>query len=138
MNDAFVGWLNKELEQRGWSRSEAARRGSISSSSYYKVITGQADPGLKFCTAVARAFRVPLDEVLLRAGMVPSSRRRVDQVNEFGILYRVEDPAARERTEEMLDVFYRCSQRDQELVLEICQRLAGTTPLIIGEEEHEP
>jgi len=34
----FSEWLDKKLEEKGWSRSEAARRGSVSASMYDKVI----------------------------------------------------------------------------------------------------
>ena len=44
----FAEWIVDELNSRGWSRSEAARRGSISPSMMDKVITGSSEPGLVF------------------------------------------------------------------------------------------
>lgn len=67
----FVSWLNAELDRRGWSRSEAARRGGISASMFDKVINGYAKPGLDFCVGVSRAFSVSTVEVLQRAGLIP-------------------------------------------------------------------
>ena len=67
--DNFSEWLIELLEERGWSRSEAARRGQISPSMFDKVINQYANPGIKFCMGVARAFDIPLQEVLIRAGL---------------------------------------------------------------------
>jgi transcriptional regulator with XRE-family HTH domain len=65
----FSVWLNQELETRGWSRSEAARRGKVSASMFDKVINGQAKPGINFCRGVAKAFNLPVIEVFRRAGI---------------------------------------------------------------------
>ncbi len=65
----FSVWLNQELETRGWSRSEAARRGNVSASMFDKVINGQAKPGIDFCRGVAKAFNLPVIEVFRKAGI---------------------------------------------------------------------
>ena len=65
----FSVWLNQELEVRGWSRSEAARRGGVSASMFDKVINGQAKPGINFCRGVAKAFNLPVIEVFRQAGI---------------------------------------------------------------------
>jgi len=67
----FVNWLTAELESRHWSRSEAARRGGISPSSFDKVINGYSQPGLAFCQGIARAFNMPLEYVFVQAGILP-------------------------------------------------------------------
>lgn len=53
-----------ELEKRGWSRSEAARRGGISPSTFDKIINGFSEPGIRFLKGIAQAFDVPLIEVI--------------------------------------------------------------------------
>lgn len=70
--ESFVNWLNAELDRRGWSRSEAARRGGISDSMFGKVIGGFANPGIDFCRGVSRAFDVPMEEVFRLAGILPA------------------------------------------------------------------
>ena len=54
----------KELESRGWSRSEAARRGDISPSMFDKVINGYAEPGMKFLKGISKAFGISLHEAI--------------------------------------------------------------------------
>jgi len=60
----FSEWIVSELERRGWSRSEAARRGRISASILDKVINQNSKPGLKFFEGIARAFEMDIDDVL--------------------------------------------------------------------------
>ena len=64
----FSEWIIHELNDRGWSRSEAARRGGISPSMFDKVINNSSKPGLSFMMGVSRAFGVSLIEVLERSG----------------------------------------------------------------------
>ena len=71
MDQDFPRWLNEQLEERGWSRSEAARRGKISASALDKVIGGFSRPGLEFCQGIARAFKIPVEDVLRQAGILP-------------------------------------------------------------------
>ena len=67
----FGAWLTGELERRGWSRSEAARRGGVSASMFDKVINGHALAGPDFCNGVARAFRIAPETVFRLAGILP-------------------------------------------------------------------
>jgi transcriptional regulator with XRE-family HTH domain len=58
--ESFESWLNKELNNRGWSQSEVARRSGISPSMFSQVISGVANPGPDFLIGVARAFNLNL------------------------------------------------------------------------------
>ena len=69
--EGFAGWVQSKLDEKGWSRLEAARRGEISASMFDKVINGYANPGPDFCTGVARAFGIPPEDVFRRAGLLP-------------------------------------------------------------------
>jgi len=81
-------WLVDELETRGWSRSEAARRGHVSSSMFDKVINGHARPGLDFCRGIARAFCIPPEEVFRRAGLLPPEPEANRAEREYLYVYR--------------------------------------------------
>jgi transcriptional regulator with XRE-family HTH domain len=65
-------WLEQQLRARGWSSSELARRAGISQSSVSNVLTGKQIPGLEFCKGVARALDLRTEELLQRAGHLPS------------------------------------------------------------------
>ena len=64
-------WLEGQLEERGWSSSELARRAGISQSSVSNVLTGKQVPGLEFCKGVAEALDVRTEELLQQAGHLP-------------------------------------------------------------------
>ena len=67
----FATWLVSELEKRGWSRAEAARRGGISSVAIDRVVNGSMNPGYRFTRGIAQAFGISDEEVARRAGLLP-------------------------------------------------------------------
>ncbi len=68
----FVTWLDTELRNRNWNRSELARRAGISHSALSHVYTERRKPGLDVCEAIAKAFNIPPENVLRAAGLLPS------------------------------------------------------------------
>jgi len=64
----FAEWLSSEIRRRGWSEAEFARRGKITPQAVNQVINGINQPGAKLYAAAARAFEIPKEEVLRRAG----------------------------------------------------------------------
>lgn len=86
--DAFVTWLTEELDKRGWSGSELARRAGLVPSTVSTVITGAKRPGLDFCVGVARALGVMPEQVLRLAGLLPPAPASVVEENEALSLLR--------------------------------------------------
>jgi transcriptional regulator with XRE-family HTH domain len=124
MNVSFSTWLDKELQARGWSQSEAARRGEISSQMINAVVNGQANPGLDFCKGISRAFKLPLEDVFRLAGILPSPL--VPQARERRLVYEV-------NTDELvLDLWRALGPEDQEIVRELMERLGRVEPRIVG------
>lgn len=70
VNDLFT-WIDDELNKRGWSDSELARRGGISQSTVSMVRNGQRGASQVFCRAIAKAFDEPPERVLRLAGLLP-------------------------------------------------------------------
>jgi transcriptional regulator with XRE-family HTH domain len=64
-------WLGQQLQERGWSSSELARRAGISQSSVSNVLTGKQVPGLEFCKGAAQALGMRTEELLSLAGHLP-------------------------------------------------------------------
>lgn len=73
MATQFADWLLAELESRGMTQSELARKGGISQAGIAHVIAGDRKPGPKICKAIARAFSIPEEEVMRRAGLMSSA-----------------------------------------------------------------
>lgn len=87
MDTGFDDWLIAELEARGWSNSELARRAGLVPSTVSMVVSGHNRPGLEFCVGVGRALSVPPERVLRRAGLLPSLPEEVEEEREvIGIL----------------------------------------------------
>lgn len=129
--EQFVTWLNRELDQRGWSRSEAARRGEISASMMDKVIGGFSNPGIEFCNGVSRAFKIPLEDVFRLAGILPAKLIPPElRVNQRGVVYNID---TEERGRRIMAAFNALSVDDQVLIMTIIERLAGLEPRIVGE-----
>ena len=63
-------YLNGELEKRGWSQRELARRAGLSPTSISEVMAGKRGPGRRVCQAVAQALQVPPERILLEAGIL--------------------------------------------------------------------
>jgi transcriptional regulator with XRE-family HTH domain len=68
--DLFT-WITGEVNKRGWTNSELARRAGISPSTLSLVLSGDRKPGISFCVGVARAFDELPEKVLRLAGLIP-------------------------------------------------------------------
>lgn len=66
----FSEWLQQKITESGLSQSEIARRGGTSHARISQVLAGEK-PGASFCLAIARAFHLPPEYVLEKAGIVP-------------------------------------------------------------------
>jgi transcriptional regulator with XRE-family HTH domain len=64
-------WLLTQLEDRGWSQAELARRSEISQPALSRIISGTQQAGPDACVAVARAFGEPPEKVFRLAGLLP-------------------------------------------------------------------
>ena len=97
-NKTFAEWLLSELDERGLSYSEAARRGGISHARISQVISG-GNPGPEFCLGVADALNLPALTVFQKAGLLPSESKTSS------------------KGREALHLFEKLSLAQQELVL---------------------
>lgn len=69
MRSKLVPWLISELDERGWSHRELARRAGFSQTTVSQVIAENRSPTWDFCAGVAQALGVPVDEVFTLAGL---------------------------------------------------------------------
>ena len=69
--DNFSEWLKRELNQRGWSQRELARRAGVSATAINDTINQKTRPGWDLCTAIARAFDMSEEEVFRIATLLP-------------------------------------------------------------------
>ena len=80
----FSAWIQEQMEQRKWEQSDLARESGITSAQISRILSGARNAGPDACTAIARAFRLPPEEVFRAAGILPpvspmtTTRREAD------------------------------------------------------------
>lgn len=67
----FSGWLQDEMNKRGWNNSELARRAGVTRGAIGNVLRGDRRPGSDLAAAIAKAFGMRPDEVFQIAGILP-------------------------------------------------------------------
>lgn len=85
MND-FLEWINDELNDRGWSQNELARRMGWSSSAVSKTMNQQSKVSYAFCEDLAKAFYMQKEDVLVKAGFL-SEKTRTPEGDEIQRIY---------------------------------------------------
>jgi transcriptional regulator with XRE-family HTH domain len=102
MSDKLADWITEEIEIRGWSLRELGRRADLSHATISNVVSGQTKPGLDFCTGIAKAFNVPAETVLRRAGLLSSREESAPDLRELNFLYSQLAPEDREQILRMM------------------------------------
>ena len=69
-NVDIQNWIIEEVDKRGWSYNELARRADLAPSTVSMVLSRQRRPGEHFCKGIARAFNVPVETVFRYAGIL--------------------------------------------------------------------
>jgi len=105
MTADFVSWLQSELNHRGWSQSELARRGGFTPTAINKILSRERMPGVDFCKGVARALGMRDVDVMRIADLIDPDERSVAY-----------PPAIRRAIAMMLDMDDE-TQRDAEAVV---------------------
>jgi transcriptional regulator with XRE-family HTH domain len=107
MRDELVTWLTEELEKRSWSFRELGRKAGISHATISNIVSGQSKPGLDFCVSIAKAFNVPAETVLRRAGLLQARPDATPGLRELNFLYEQLDPPAQENILKMMRGYVR-------------------------------
>ena len=103
--DNFWQWFNEERQRRSLSIRQVEKRGGLSHGSISQREGAGLPPTIRTCQAIARAFNIPLSEVLHRASLIP----RYD-----------EEPIA----QQLLHSFSQLSEEEQEYVVTFTEALA--------------
>ncbi len=103
-------WLIREINTRGWSQAELARRSSMSPSQISRVISGAQSPGLDTLTGVARALGLTLEQVLRRAEILPDHGEVLTEARDWSARLMVLSPEIREAVIVAMDNVLRASE----------------------------
>ena len=74
VNNSFMTWLDGILAERNLTRADLSRRGGFSQSTLSMIASGGRNPGSEVCLAIGRALKIPPEEVLRVAGILPPVR----------------------------------------------------------------
>jgi transcriptional regulator with XRE-family HTH domain len=96
----FSEWLSTELKNREWSNADLARYAKISRGSITNLLTGTRSPGPDILDAIAKAFRLPTEDVYRVAGLLPVKPNADETVSEITHIYHELDEDNRQ---ELLD-----------------------------------
>ena len=76
-------WLAKELQERGWDQAELVRRSGVSTAQISRIMSGTRRPGNNAMQGIARALKIPTEEVMRRAGILPKSGELLPEVRDW-------------------------------------------------------
>jgi len=92
----FVKWLDTELDKRNLNRSQLARKAGISHASLSIIYSGDRNPGVEVCTAIANALKLPPEPVYRMAGLLPPERKDEPSFDELKFWYNQMTPDEQE------------------------------------------
>jgi transcriptional regulator with XRE-family HTH domain len=103
----FLEHIDREIQQRGWTRNGLATRAGLSNSYFSMLLKGRT-VGLDACKKIALALRVPETEVMAWAGLLQDE---VPGQDEMAYIYAHLPP---ERQEELRNYArYLLDQQDK-------------------------
>lgn len=108
--DTFVEWLQAELKTRDWTQADLARRSRVSQTHLSRIMNDMRKPGPDALVSIARALRIPPEDVFRQAGIIPPTSATLTPRDERLFADLVEKLAT-------------LSAEDQRLILELIERI---------------
>lgn len=109
----FPGWLLGEINDRGWTQAELARRSGLSTAQVSRVLNHEYRPGPDFCRGTAAALNIPVARVFRFAGLLPSYPVK-NQRAEFFEIYDTLSDADQDALFRMARMMRVCSDMESE------------------------
>jgi len=106
----FQQWLQGQLDARGWSGAELARRAKISRPHVSRILTGENKPGLESVEGIARALGIPTESVMREAGYLPDHGDLLPELAALGARLRALSPEQREAALAALEAALRVAE----------------------------
>lgn len=72
MENKLITWLDKELNDRGWSQRQLAKKAKLSNTTVSDVLGGQRNITFDFCAAIAGPLGKQPEELFRLAGLLPA------------------------------------------------------------------
>jgi transcriptional regulator with XRE-family HTH domain len=65
-------WVLEEIEQRGWSQADLARRCKSPNATISHILDGSRNIGFDMANSLSHAFKMPLETVYRKSGLLPN------------------------------------------------------------------
>ncbi len=98
----FIDWVLQEMKNRDWAIADLARKGEMKEPTISRVLNQHRNPGIDTCHGIARAFRIPPETVLRRAGLLPPKPAEDEVTEELLLLYSHLPPTVQDDLLEMI------------------------------------
>jgi transcriptional regulator with XRE-family HTH domain len=132
MSTKLSSWLNDQTKSHGWSFRYVSRRAGVSHSTIARLANAEVKPTPESCQALARAFDVPVEEIMSMAGLLalPNMPSGVRPLRErVRVVYEVNGDDL------VLQLWRALSPEDQRIVRDLMERLAPSNQTrIVGDE----
>ncbi len=70
-NEMFNKWLEDQMKEKGWNKSEMARRAKLARGTITNILNGERGIGEDAINGIALALELPRETVLRAAGKLP-------------------------------------------------------------------
>jgi transcriptional regulator with XRE-family HTH domain len=108
----FVNWLEVELRNRDWRPADLARKANLDKSVVSRILNSERRPEPETLIAIARALRLPPEQVFRVAGVLPSPHKADDTLRRIEHLYHtLEDPVNKQKALEFLEFLQTSEER---------------------------
>lgn len=112
---SFQEWLNEQLRLEGWTQADLARIAKVDGGVISRLLTGERSPKPETLVSIAKAFRLPPEQLFRIAGVLPSH-----SINERStrLAYRISQlPAEDQETiDAMIDGLYNRRKNRGEII----------------------
>ena len=100
MENEFAKWLMTEMEKRGISQAELARRSNTTQGTISRIVSGERNIGFDVCVAISRALHIAPENVLRAAVLLPPASENIAEKEDLLHLF---DQMSKEKKKDLLN-----------------------------------
>lgn len=98
-------YLLDQLEKRGWSQNELARRSGLTSGTISNTINGVYGADQSTLISIANALKVSKEEIFRAAGILPPVSTQTEEIERLNFLFNQLDDTDKTTIIQMMEFF---------------------------------